>query len=56
MISYCYDEPDIIFEFIEYYFHSQETVLMKGVNLRKKLDDYIEGKINYNKDNILFSQ
>ena len=28
---------------------------MKGVNLRKKLEVYVEGRVNYNKDNILFS-
>ncbi len=55
VISYCYDQPEIMFEFIDYYFHSQETALMKSVKLRKKLDAYIEGKLNYNKDNILFS-
>jgi len=27
LISYCYDEPHILFEFIEYYFNSKETAL-----------------------------
>ncbi len=55
VISYCYDAPEIMVDFIEYYFHSQETALMKSVKLREKINAYIEGKLNYNKDNILFS-
>lgn len=55
MISYCYDEPKILFEFIEYYFNSKETPLLKGKNLKIKMEKYTIGKVNFNNNNILFN-
>jgi hypothetical protein len=55
LIYYCFDEPEILFEYIEYYFNSPETALQKSKKLKQKMETYIRRKLNYDAGNILFN-